>query len=64
MFFLSFIFGIVGMSIDPVMNKNWSDDSSNLQHIHTNTLMKNTTFSMFAQTLALMGLGFLYAGNH
>jgi len=63
-FLLSLIFGIIGMSIDPKFNNKWFDDSSNLQPIHTNTLMKNTTFSMFAQTLALMGLGFLYAGNH
>ena len=63
-FLLSFIFGIVGMSIDPAINTKWSDDSSNLKHLHSNVTMQNTTFSMFAQTLALMGLGFLYAGNH
>lgn len=58
-FFLAFIFGIVGMAIDPVA-PNYNDD----HYTHFNTTMKNATFSMFAQTLALLGLGFLYIGKH
>ena len=62
---LSFIFGIIGMSIDPKKPKqlaNPSDDQS--RESHMNLFMENTTFSLFAQTLALMGLAFLYAGKN
>ena len=59
-FFLSLIFAIVGMSIDPKI-KDLQDDQLASSHMNLYTL--NTTFSMFAQTLALMGLGFFYLGN-
>ena len=60
-FLLSFIFAIVGMSIDPKIDSNWYDDGSNLTH--ANAWVKNTTFSQFATTLAVMGLGFFYLGH-
>ena len=59
--FLAFIFGIVGMSIDPKLADMGDDHNT---YSHTNVEFKNITFSLFAQTLAVMGLGFLYAGKN
>lgn len=60
-FLLSFIFAIVGMTIDPKIDYNSFDDNSSLTH--GNTFAKNITFSQFATTLAVMGLGFFYLGH-
>ena len=57
-FFLSFIFAIVGMSIDPKVPTDTNDQDS-----HTNIEFKNVTFSQFGTTLAVMGLGFFYLGH-
>ena len=58
---LAFIFGIVGMSVDP-KTADMSDDHNT--YVHSNVVFKNVTFSLFAQTLAVVGLGFLYAGKN
>ncbi len=57
-FFLSFIFAIVGMSIDPKQQMDLDPQDS-----HTNVFFKNVTFSQFGTTLAVMGLGFFYIGH-
>ena len=64
-FLASLIFGILGMAIDPAANlQDWSKKMKPTDvKLHTNITMQNTTYSMFAQTLALLGLGFFYLGN-
>ena len=59
-FLLSFIFAIVGMSIDPKSPDmaELTDGSS-----HSNKAFQNMTFSQFGTTLAVMGLGFFYIGH-
>ena len=59
-FLLSFIFAIVGMTIDPKSSDptDMNDDLS-----HSNRSFQNFTFSQFGTTLAVMGLGFFYIGH-
>ena len=62
---LSFIFGIVGVAIVPKTNPKWTHaPPGKAQPLHFNVLNENTTYSMFAQTFALIGLGLLYAGKN
>ena len=65
-FLVSLIFAILGMSIDPKMSAEQDDQGpyNSSVYSHTNVEFKNVTFSQFGTTLAVMGLGFLYMGQH
>ncbi len=56
---LSFIFALVGMTIDPKTPVNQDPN-----YTHSDYYYKNLTFSQFGTTLAVMGLAFLYAGKN